>query len=166
MPDRTISRRLLAPLAALVLALSLGATLAACGDDDDKSSTTETSATQADNPDQAEIRALFLAAAADPAGKLCDSATDEFKQVITGKNGEVANRECATRAKGLPPFKGVKITTIKVSGDTATATVSAQGQPPDEQKFQKVDGKWKITSDAAPAEQPAAPPSSGGGGGN
>ena len=40
MLDRTTLRRLLAPLAALVLALSLGATLVACGDDE-KASTTE-----------------------------------------------------------------------------------------------------------------------------
>ena len=119
-------------------------------------------ASQASGDDTEQIEALFLAAAADPAGKLCESSTAEFKQVITGKAGAEAEKDCVARAKGLPPFKDVKITEIKVTGETATAKVSATGQPADEQRFQKVSGEWKITSDQPPPQQDAAPPSSGG----
>ncbi len=106
----------------VVPALALGA----CGGDSDKD----------------KITSLIDDVNKDPA-TLCDNATKDVLKQIGGEEG------CRKAAKGAPKQTEVKVKSVKVDGDKATANVTAKvdgkAENNQEVKFAKEDGDWKIS---------------------
>lgn len=105
----------------LVPALALGA----CGGDSDKD----------------EITKLIKDVNND-AVKLCDNATKDVLKVAGGKAG------CVRMARAAPKQSEVRVESVDVNGDKASATVSAKvkgkGSKSQKIKLVKEDGDWKI----------------------
>jgi ketosteroid isomerase-like protein len=100
--------------------------------------------------DEDQIRSVtddFTEAVQDKdAGKLCDSVAIE--KIPEGKKceGELSD----TFFKAVGKLEDVKVSEIKVKGDTATAKVAAtvEGKEmKDDGSFKKVDGDWKLDLD-------------------
>jgi hypothetical protein len=70
---------------------------------------------------------------------LCDNATKDLLAQLGGKSA------CVQLAQANKDSSKSKVSDVKVSGDTATATVTDDSGP-SQVTFQKVDGDWKIKS--------------------
>lgn len=121
-------------LPALLTAVALG--VSACGGGGDS--------------DEDQIRSVadeFTEAVRDKdAGRFCDSVVTE--QIPDGKKceDEVSGQDF----ESIPKVEDVKVSEIKVKGDTATAKVAAtvEGKEmKDDGSFKKVDGDWKLDLD-------------------
>ena len=91
------------------------------------------------NSDEDQIKDLVKKVDDNPTA-LCDNATKELLAQLGGKAG------CAQLAKTNKDTGGdSKVSNAKVTGDTATATVTDKTGP-STVTFQKVDGDWKVKS--------------------
>ena len=86
--------------------------------------------------DEDKIKDLVEKIANDPAA-LCDNATSEL---LEGVGGEAACKQLAAKEK---PDKTAKVSNLKIDGDNATATIT-DSEGPNEAKFAKEDGDWKL----------------------
>ncbi len=150
-PRSTFQLRAIALAAAATLALGA----AACGGSDDDSS---------GGSDQEQARAtvenLYAAIADGDAEKVCDQMNEAAqKQMAAGGLG-TKSKSCAEafqkfldqaeKAGGLDLTLKAKVKSVKVTGDTAVATVNfgskgRNGEIP----LEKVDGEWKLEAAGA-----------------
>ncbi len=119
----------------LLLAAGLAVGLTACGgsDSDDVKSA---------------LQDYNNAVADKDASKACDLLSDKAKKTIGGTCEQRPNQGFSLlTAKQLGAFKKTEITNIKVSGDSATATITFpkdSGVPPQKQALVKENGDWHL----------------------
>jgi hypothetical protein len=90
------------------------------------------------NSDEDKIKSLVKKVDDNPAA-LCDNATPALLAQLGGKAG------CQQLAKTNKDTSKSKVTNVKVTGSTATATVTDKSGP-STVTFQKVNGDWKVKS--------------------
>lgn len=133
------TRNLARAWATLALSAVLGLGLIACGGGGGSS-------------DEDQITDLISNAIGNTDETLCTEAfTQNFTETISGEKGDKAIKDCESALKqDTSDNSGVKVTDIKVDGDTATAkaTFTNTDNGSDSATFDlaKEDGNWKIDS--------------------
>jgi len=153
--------------AAVAAAASLAFGFAACGGSDDDGSGGGTSSANNGGSDQQQARAtvenLYAAIADGDAEKVCDQLNEDAqKQLSAGGLGKESDScadsfqaflDQAEKAGGLNMTLKAKVKSVKVTGDTAIATVSFGKARNGEIPLKKVDGEWKLeAAGAAPSQ--------------
>jgi hypothetical protein len=88
--------------------------------------------------DKDKLTSIIQKGGSDPAS-ICDHLDAATLKTIGGKAG------CLTASKGQKPDTTVKVTSLTVSGDKATAKITDK-KGPQTVKFVKVGGDWKVSS--------------------
>jgi hypothetical protein len=88
--------------------------------------------------DEDKITDIVVSVGKDPA-KLCDHMAASVDKAIGGKDGCLK----AAKADGATD-PDIKVDSVTVDGDTATAKVSGSNTNTDSIKFVKEDGDWKV----------------------
>ena len=127
-------------ISTLLTAVTTGIGFVACGNDDDKQDATA-------GTDTAQIRfALSEFATSDDPEKCTQFNTQRALEQGFGGQGEAAIRTCEALA-GLGNAESVKVSSVRVRGETATAVMKVTGSDLDGQsvrvKLVKDDGRWK-----------------------
>jgi len=150
--------------AALAAAAALALGAAACGDSDDDGGGDGAASGGSDRQQaRATVENLYAAIADNDAEKVCDQLNaDAQKQLTEGGLGEKSDScaesfqaflDQAKEAGGLNLTLKARVESVKVTGDSAVATVAFGKGRNGKIPLEKVDGEWKLeAAGAAPSQ--------------